>query len=308
MLSTNFKTYSFSIYIKLKKKIKMVKFIKSPINYIGGKYKLLPQIMPLFPSDINTFVDLFTGGANVGINIKAKKVILNDNLTFLIELYQVFKQTKLNEILDFIDNRIQEFKLSLTNEEGYLKLRSTYNEHKNPLDLFVLISFAFNHQIRFNNSHLYNAPFGKNRSRYNDSIKNNLINFVKQLQLRQFELKSSSFELLQLDYLTTQDFVYCDPPYLISTGTYNDGKRGFKGWSSKEEQELLNLLNKLHKLDIKFALSNVLCHKGKENSILINWLKENSYMVHELNFNYNNSSYNKLHNNSETREVLITNY
>ena len=36
-------------------------YIKSPLNYTGGKYKLLPQIIPIFPSDINTFVDLFGG-------------------------------------------------------------------------------------------------------------------------------------------------------------------------------------------------------------------------------------------------------
>lgn len=36
--------------------------IKSPLNYTGGKFKLLPQILPLFPNEINTFVDLFGGG------------------------------------------------------------------------------------------------------------------------------------------------------------------------------------------------------------------------------------------------------
>ena len=34
----------------------MNKIISSPMNYIGGKYKLLPQILPLFPKDINVFV------------------------------------------------------------------------------------------------------------------------------------------------------------------------------------------------------------------------------------------------------------
>ena len=43
--------------------------IQSPLNYTGGKFKLLPQILPLFPKNINTFVDLFCGGCNVGINI-----------------------------------------------------------------------------------------------------------------------------------------------------------------------------------------------------------------------------------------------
>ena len=44
--------------------------IQSPLNYTGGKYRLLSQILPLFPDDIETFVDLFCGGCNVGINGK----------------------------------------------------------------------------------------------------------------------------------------------------------------------------------------------------------------------------------------------
>ncbi|MCA6072875.1 MAG: DNA adenine methylase [Endomicrobium sp.] len=36
-------------------------FIKSPLNYIGGRYKILSQMVPLFPKDINCFVDLFAG-------------------------------------------------------------------------------------------------------------------------------------------------------------------------------------------------------------------------------------------------------
>lgn len=30
--------------------------IQSPLNYTGGKYKLLPQILPFFPENINCFV------------------------------------------------------------------------------------------------------------------------------------------------------------------------------------------------------------------------------------------------------------
>ena len=29
--------------------------IQSPLNYTGGKYRLLSQILPLFPDDIETF-------------------------------------------------------------------------------------------------------------------------------------------------------------------------------------------------------------------------------------------------------------
>ena len=40
-------------------------YIKSCLNYTGGKYKLLNQILPLFPQDIDKFIDLFCGGASV---------------------------------------------------------------------------------------------------------------------------------------------------------------------------------------------------------------------------------------------------
>ena len=50
-----------------------VNLIASPLNYTGGKYKLLPQLLPLFPNEVNTFVDLFCGGCNVAVNANAKK-------------------------------------------------------------------------------------------------------------------------------------------------------------------------------------------------------------------------------------------
>ena len=59
-------------------------FIKCPLNYIGGKIKLLPQILPLFPQNIDTFVDLFCGGANVCVNVNAERKIANDNNTNVI--------------------------------------------------------------------------------------------------------------------------------------------------------------------------------------------------------------------------------
>ena len=158
------------------------KFIQSPLNYIGGKYKLLPQILPYFPQKINTFVDLFCGGCNVGINVDAQKIVFNDNLSYLIDLYKTFHISNNDTVIGHIDNRINQFNLSLTNAEGYKHLRQLYNEERNPLDLFVLVAYSFNHQIRFNNSHEFNNPFGKERSSFNPKMKSNLDDFLNALQ------------------------------------------------------------------------------------------------------------------------------
>jgi len=103
--------------------------------------------------------------------------------------------------------------------------------------------------------------------------------------------------------------VYCDPPYLITVGTYNDGKRGFTGWNLEQEQKLLDILDNLNKRKIKFALSNVLAHKDKTNNLLKNWVKINNYIVHHIAKDYANSNYHTSDRNKKTtQEVLITNY
>lgn len=286
------------------------KNIKSPLNYIGGKSKILNQILPLFPKNISSFIDLFTGGCNVGINVDANKVYCNDNLTYLIQMYKVFKQNDLDFTIQHIESQIKHYNLSLNNDNGYKQLRSFYNTYKNPLDLFVLIAFSFNHQIRFNNNHEYNNPFGKERSSFNSSMKQNLENFIIRIKEKDITFTNLCFNTFDFSSISSNDFVYCDPPYLITTGTYNDGKRGFKGWTDKEENELLLLLDNLNSANIKFALSNVLEHKGKSNHILKNWLNKNSnYIVNEINYNYSNSNYQTLVKGKDSSiEVLITNY
>ena len=155
-----------------------------------------------------------------------------------------------------------------------------------------MISYSFNHQIRFNNNHEFNNPFGRERRNFNASMKQNLEMFHNRLKQNNIEFSSNSFEEFDFSILSENDFVYADPPYLITTGTYNDGKRGFKGWSEKEEHELLKTLDKLNANNIKFALSYVLEHKGKSNEILKKWVSSNSdYKINLIDTHYSNSNY-----------------
>ena len=283
-----------------------MKYIKSPLNYTGGKYKLLNSLFDIFPNNINTFVDLFAGGFNVGINVNANKIICNDQINYLIELYEFLEKSNTEEVINNIYKIINEFQLSKSNADGYNKLRERYNENKDILDFLVLTFYAFNHQIRFNNSQKFNTPFGKERSSYNDSIEKNLKEFCKALKEKKVEFHNNDFLSVNLSQLSDNDLVYCDPPYLISTGSYNDGKRGFKDWTEVEEKQLLGLLDELNSRGIKFALSNVLYHKGLSNDLLIEWSKK--YKVHYIDKSYANCSYHFKEKNAKTVEVVITNF
>lgn len=280
------------------------KYIKSPLNYIGGKYKLLPQIIPLFPNEINTFIDLFSGGANIGININANKIICNDINTKIIEMFNEFQKINEHEILFQIERNIKSFKLTKENQEGFLKFRDYYNNNPNPIDLYTLSCYSFNYQFRFNNNLQYNNPFGKNRSQFSENMKKNLLLFLRKLKSIDIIFTNMDFIKFDISCLNKNDLVYCDPPYLITTGSYNDGNRGFKDWGKNEEVQLYNFLDKLNEQGVRFALSNVLTHKGKTNEILMNWSKK--YKVIHLNFDYSNSSHNTIKGGSD--EVLIINY
>lgn len=286
------------------------KYIKSPMNYTGGKYKLLPQILPLFPSNINTFVDLFTGGGNVAVNVNANKIIANDNETHVIDIYRAFQNgyDSVEEIIKTIETYIAYYNLSIENVEGFNKLREDYNS--NPFKtnyiastmLYVLICYSFNHQFRFNSKGEFNMPFGKNRSQWNDTMKKNLINFHKEITDKNIIFTNKDFRDLKIDKLCSDDFVYCDPPYLITCATYNEKD----GWNETCERQLLELLDKLDSSNIKFTLSNVMFSKGKTNEILQEW--SHRYNVHHLDHTYQNCNYHTKDKETKPDEVLITNY
>jgi len=281
------------------------KFIKSPMNYIGGKYQIINQIEEHFPSKIDLFVDLFCGGLDVAINTNAKRIICNDINKYLIDIYKEFQRCSIQELLDYIDNRIKEFNLSKTNKAGYLEFREYYNKTRNPLDLYVLMTHSFNYQFRFNENHEYNNPFGANRSYFNPTMRNNLIKMHKKIE--KFEFSARSFRDFDTSILNKNSFLYLDPPYTISTGSYNDGKRGFEGWGRDDDKVLFEMLDGLDNRNINFALSNVIEHKGVENKGLKEWSMK--YNVYEINKHYNNCNYQAVNNvKNKTREVLITNY
>ena len=285
-------------------------YIKSPMNYTGGKYKLLPQILPLFPSEIDTFVDLFTGGGNIAVNINnANKIVANDFETRIIEIYKTFQKYEIDELIETIELAIQRFGLTKENADSFNNFRTHYNKHIEdgysfimPVMLYVLICYSFNHQFRFNSKGEFNMPFGKNRSQWNNTMKKNLISFHKAITEKNIIFTNKDFTELKLDKLKPNDFVYCDPPYLITCATYNEKD----GWNEQRERDLLNLLDNLDSRSVKFALSNVLFSKGKTNDILIEWSKK--YNVHHLDYTYQNCNYHTKDKESKPDEVLITNY
>ena len=280
-------------------------YIKSPINYIGNKSKLISQIVSLFPKDINWFVDVFGGSGTVLINTKANTYVYNDINNYVGEIFRgMIESESAEDIIKRVESVISEYSLSMTNKEGFEKLRDDYNSgRKDWITLYTLMCHSFNHQFRFNNNHEYNGSFGMNRSYFSDRQKADLIALKK----RKYDCKFYSERFQDLfTHLTLfdNDLVYFDPPYLGSVGNYNDGNRGFENWTDKHEIDLLNIIDNLNNQNVKFALSNNLKY---DNQILKDWLDKNNYHINYLDGDYVNCNYHKI-DRSKDIEVLITNY
>ncbi len=297
-------------------------YTKSCLNYTGGKYRLLKQLLPLFPKNINSFVDIFCGGCNVALNVKSNNTICNDINTPLINLFQYIKESDLDFLINSINEIIEEYGLSKSEQYGYqyyncnsskglskynkvkyLKLREDFNSNvisnfNKCLYFYTLIIFGFNNQIRFNKKNEFNIPVGKRD--FNCRVQKNLKKFHKTINCKDITFTNHDFREFSLENLNSKDFLYADPPYLISNASYNEQN----AWLSIHEKCLLKFLDNLNSNNINFALSNVLESKGKENKLLKEWSKD--YNVNYLNFDYNNSNYQT--KKGKSIEVLICNY
>lgn len=304
-------------------------FVNSPLNYTGGKFKLLPQLQPLFPKkEFATFYDVFTGGGVVAANantlLSCQSVEATDVIPELIELLCWFKDNAPDDIINTLDKISDKYGLTNTSKNGYdfykvdssngvgsvnrnayTKLRDDYNQARHNQTastemLYLLIVYAFNNQIRFNAAGDFNLPVGKRD--LNNSMRKKIREFSSAIS------KNTSFicrDFRQtIERATEDDFLYCDPPYLITLAGYNENG----GWSNQDDLDLMELLTAAHERGALFAMSNVIEHKGQSNDALAQWAAEHQFNVHKLNYNYNNSNYQSQARSSKTVEVLITNY
>ncbi|MBB1069804.1 DNA adenine methylase [Limosilactobacillus sp. RRLNB_1_1] len=293
--------------------------IKSFINYPGGKYRLMEQLLPFFPNHANRMIDLFAGSGVVTSNYNnADEYLVNDINSQLISLLRYIRDVSVDKVEEKMKQIIKSYQLTDTskngydyygvnsnkglaslNKEGFLNLRKKYNEIDNEEEkniiLYALIVYGFNNQIRFNRYGKFNNPVGKRD--FNDKMKEKLHIFSQNWKEKKPKIISKDFADIALK---SSDFIYADPPYLITTAVYNENG----GWTSQDDKRLMDYLDYVNTIGAKFALSNVFIHKQQINRPLIEWSRQ--YHVIDMESSYFNSNYHATRGSS--KEVLVINY
>lgn len=297
--------------------------IRSPLFYVGDKYKLMPQLSKLFPQSIDNYIEPFVGGGSSFLNTNANQYYLNDIDPWIIRIHE-----ELNKYTDDKDKLftelfkiIEKYDLTCTllgrdvpegyrkkyiktyfaraNKDSYLKARDEFNANKdNILLLYVLLIYGFNHMIRFNSKGDFNLPVGN--VDFNKNVEKALNDYTSICAKRKLHFANQDYKefIKSVPLATETTYVYCDPPYLISGSEYN------KLWKENDEKELYEMLDSLNEQGIYFGVTNLLNHKGKTNNILLEWSKK--YNTYNIKSNYISFNDNTIKNDS--KEVFITNY
>ena len=294
----------------------------SPLNYTGGKERILPFLLDLFPKDIGCFYDMFCGGLNVSLNVESKSVVANDINTRLMGIFRAVAAyddfESLNDRIHGIihANRLHsddgsaslidgiDVSAGTVNAEGYASLRDSYNATSDPVELLVLLFYSFSNQMRFNRQFKFNMPIGK--SCYNFKNMTELKEMHRTIRERGFRFTSGSFKDFDVSQFNKGDFVYCDPPYLITTATYNESNNDESGWNDDDERRLYAFLDSVNDAGVRFGLSNAVQTNGRINTILNDWMRK--YSVFHPDIRYSNANYHRRNKGGDTTlEVYVTN-
>jgi DNA adenine methylase len=304
------------------KTAEVTSFVRSPFFYVGDKYKLLPQITQLFPKDFERIIEPFVGGGSVFLNTEAPEVLANDLDSNVIEIHELLflQGEKMDQFISKLAKLARSYDLSCSfdgdlvpddvrrefpktyfahlNRPGYAKLKEKYNcsKKRDALELYALMIYGFNRMLRFNRDGNFNIPVGN--VDFNPNVVRALQGYSSRTVGRKVSFSNLEFEVF-LDSIKYRkgDFLYVDPPYLITRSEYN------KGWDESCELRLYELLDRLNALGVKFALSNVEVYGDRSNEILEKWMQK--YQVHVVSSNY----INYFDNGKKTlKEVLVCNY
>lgn len=295
---------------------------RSPLFYVGDKYKLVSEIKTHFPDSVNRLVEPFVGGGSVMMNVEANGYLLNDIDSYVIAIHRMLC-TFIGHEDDFFSqffDMVNQYGLSLSysghtaplelkhefpktyyakyNKQAYAQLKKDFNNggKEDIMRLYMLLIYGFNRMLRFNKKGDFNLPVGD--VDFNQNTRDALDDYFRLLANKHVEWYNQDFRnfLDRIDY-QEDDLVYLDPPYLITFSEYN------KLWNDETEHDLLALLDELNARGVRFAISNVTHYKGKINDAFLEWSEH--YTIYRIKSNYISFNDNTI---KSFNEVLVTNY
>jgi DNA adenine methylase len=227
----------------------MLNTIKPFLKYVGGKSKLISEIIKFIPSNFNTYLEPFVGGGALFFHLQPKQSILNDSNSRLIRTYWAIQNNPeaVIEILSSMEHSKETFENLRKNKDIDLCADEFV-----AVWMLYLNKTCYNGLYRVNQKNEFNVPFG--------SYKNPTICDSERLRKASESLQGANLynkdfrEILLL--AQPGDFVYCDPPYVPLSTTSNFTSYSDKKFTIKDQEDLRDLFFQLKSQGVNILLSN----------------------------------------------------
>jgi DNA adenine methylase len=227
---------------------------RPPIKCVGGKSKLVPELLKRLPKTFNAYYEPFVGGGALFFALQSKlqsttKTFLADLNPYLIDVYC--------QIRDDVESLIRELKKDhyLNNKEAYLDIREVMfngNRLSNAAQFIYTNKTGFNGLFRVNKQGHFNVPFG----RYDNPT------ICDEANLRACSRALRNTHIYHRDFVEAVfnarkgDVVYFDPPYWPASKTANFTSYTSDGFGSDDQIRLRDVAKALKKNGVFVLLSN----------------------------------------------------
>lgn len=263
-------------------KTKLVEWIKNSIQWNGD----------------GVWIEPFMGSGVVGFNMKPKNALFSDSNPYIIKFYSDLNKGDITPDSVRLYLESEGVKLSRLGEEYYYNVRDRFNTHHNPLDFLFLNRSCFNGVIRFNKKGGFNVPFGHKIQRFSKSYITKIVNqvdFVFRL------MKSNNWIFICQDFketlssVSSDDFVYCDPPYVGRHVDYYDS------WDEELENKLFDILKDI---PANFVLSTWHSNQYRKNHYINSIWSQFNVITKEHFYHVGGKEINR----NPMLEALVCNY
>ena len=264
------------------------------IKWVGGKRKMLPELLKRIPKDISIYFEPFMGGYALFWQLKPKQAVLSDINRELVNTYKCVREN--------VEALIVDLQKHPYDREYYYQIRNSdrTSEYANWTDIqrasrFIYLNkTCFNGLYRVNSKGEYNVPFGKYKNPKIVDIEN--LRACSQA-LQNTEILADSFLSIE-SKIADRDFVYFDPPYIPLNETSNFTSYSSKGFDTEMQIALQKLCQRLDRRGVRFMLSN------SAAPLVFDLYSEFQIELVDMPRSINSNANKR----GKIKEVLITNY
>lgn len=223
------------------------------VKWVGGKTRLLPELLARVPTSWNRYYEPFVGGAAMFFRLAPKRAVLADSNHDLIGLYTAIAKDVTSVI------RRLEMHREVHSESHYYEMRTRWNDREvswsspeRAAAFIYLNKTCFNGLWRVNRSGAFNVPIG----RYTDPpicVPDTLR--AAQSVLARAEIRRADYRSAVAD-ARSGDFLYFDPPYDPMNPTSNFTSYTMNAFGHDQQRELADTARALVAKGCQVMLSN----------------------------------------------------